>query len=112
MQDARALLRHRHEDALGADLGGDERGHAPQRPLLGGQAADLGELGRGVALERALLLVLAPLAIGEVDPGRDERRGLPSAPAIGLLDHAMSRRPPSLVSQWPTCGLGVPVCQT
>ena len=38
--------------------------------------------------------------------------GAPPGPAIGLFDHAISRRPPSLVCQWPTCGLGVPVFHT
>ena len=38
--------------------------------------------------------------------------GSPSGPAIGWFDHAMRRRPPSFVCQWPTCGLGVPVFQT
>jgi hypothetical protein len=37
---------------------------------------------------------------------------VPSEPAMGLFDHAMRRRPPSFVSQWPTCGLGVPVFHT
>jgi hypothetical protein len=36
----------------------------------------------------------------------------PSAPAMGWLDQAIRRRRPSLVSQWPTCGLGVPVFHT
>ena len=110
VQDPRALLGHRHEDALGADLRGDERGHAPQRALLGGQPADLRELGPGVAFQR--VVVLARLAVGEVDPGGDERLGHAVGPAIGLFDHAMRRRPPSLLSQWPTCGAGVPVVQT
>jgi hypothetical protein len=73
LQHARALLRHRGEHALRADLGGDERRHAPQRALLAGQAADLGELGLGVALQRALVLVALGAAIGEVDAGGDER---------------------------------------
>ena len=32
--------------------------------------------------------------------------------AIGLFDQAISRRPPSLVCQCPTCGLETPVFQT
>ena len=47
LQHARALLGHRREHPLGADLRGDERGHAPQRALLGREPADLGELGLG-----------------------------------------------------------------
>ena len=38
--------------------------------------------------------------------------GPSSVPAIGLFDHAISRRPPSLVIQWPTCGIDAPVLAT
>ncbi len=37
---------------------------------------------------------------------------VPSSASIGRLDQAISRRPPSFVSQWPTCGLDVRADQT
>jgi hypothetical protein len=73
LEHPRALLGHGHEDALGAHLRGDQRGHAPQRALLAGQLADLDELRLRIALERALVVVAARRAIGQVDAGRDQR---------------------------------------
>jgi hypothetical protein len=59
--------------------------HAPQRPLLGGEPADLRELGLGVAFERALVLLAAWPTIGEVDAGRDERGGRAVGAGHGLV---------------------------
>jgi hypothetical protein len=81
--------------------------------LLAGQLADLDELrppdrprararrrrGAGARSVRSI-----PVVTSET--------GAPSGPAIGLFDHAMSRRSPALVCQWPTCGLGTPVLHT
>ena len=96
VQDPRALLGHRHEDALGAHLRGDERGHAPQRALLGGQPADLRELGPGVAFQR--VVVLARLAIGEVDPRRDERLGHAVGAGHGLVG-PRDEAPPAVLAE-------------
>ena len=104
-EHARSLLRDGGEHALRRRFGRNERGDAPQGPLLLGQPPDLRELRLDVTLERPLQV------LGHVDAGRDEVAAPSSAPGISLFDHAIRRRPPSFVSQFPTCGLESPVLQ-
>ena len=101
LQHPRALLRHGPEHALRADLGGDQRRDAPQRPLLGGQPRDLrrawppgspGSARSSSSRER--------FAVGEVDAGGDER----DRAAVGA-----GHRPVGPRDQAPAAGLGLPV---
>ncbi len=100
LQDPRALLRYRREHALRAHLRGDERGHAAQRALLGGEPRHLGELRVRIALQRPVLHLLGRRAIGQVDAGRDQRGGH----AVGA-----GHRPVGPRDQPPPARLGQPV---
>ena len=111
LEHARALRRHGHEHALRARLRGDERRHAPKRSLLLGEPSDLDELRLRVPVHRRLAALRALHAVGEVDAGRDEIGGASRVARTSLFDHAIRRRPPSFVCQWPTCGLEWPVLQ-
>ena len=73
LEDARTFLGHGGEDSLGARLGGDEGGDAPQRALLLCEPADLRELRLRIALEGAFV-VDTRIARAELDAGGDENR--------------------------------------
>ena len=109
LEHARALRRHGHEDALRARLRRDERRDAPKRTLLLGEPADLDELRPGVVGEPALA-GLPPARSGRCRSRRDRQVRVAVA-GTNLFDHAISRRPPSFVRQWPTCGLASPLLQ-
>ena len=111
LEDARAFLGDGGEDSLGACLGGDEGGDAPQRALLLCEPADLRELRLRIALEGAFV-VDTRIARAELDAGGDESVDVGFSPTMSRFDQAISLRSPSFVSQCPTCGLGGPVFHT
>ena len=88
LQHARALLRDRGEHAVRAGLPGHERGHPAQRALLGGEPADLDELGLGIALQGPVVVAgVLRLPVGQIDSGRDQRGRL------AVLAHHRAVRP-------------------